>query len=234
MGTITAQQLADQAAGLVHDTSRVRWSDADWLGWLNDAQRETVVLKPDAYTIITPTALATGATLQALPSGGLQLFGVTRNMGADGLTPGRSVNVVARDVMDTTLPNWHTETASGEINNYMYDPRAPKQYYVYPKAPATAWYVEIMYAAIPADVALIGDTLTLDDVYANALLNYMLFRAFGRDEVYGQMNPTATMYYQQFTAGLRGLANNEQSNNPNLTTSEFNVATDASAAKPAG
>lgn len=234
MGTITGQTLADNAAGLIHDVNRVRWTDTDWLQWLNDAQREAAVVKPDVNVVTATQALTAGETLQPLPSDALQLFDVTRNMGTDGATVGRAVRIVSRDALDSVSPTWHTDASTGEVVNYMYDPRAPKQFYVYPKAPATTLYVELVYSAIPTSLTALTEAISLDDIYANALVNYMLYRAYSRDDPYGENSQAATMYYQLFVSGLGAKLSAQMGTNPNRSTTAYSPESPASSAKPEG
>jgi hypothetical protein len=130
MGTLTGTNLADTAAGLIHDPLRVRWTDTDWLTWLNDAQREAVHVKPDIYTTNQSILLTRASTKQALPDTAIQLLEVVRNMGADGATPGSAVTVVSKETMDNTVPTWHADAATGEVDNFVYDPRDPLRFYV--------------------------------------------------------------------------------------------------------
>ncbi len=233
MGTIVASSLFDEGARLIHDVDRVRWTDVDWLNWMNDGLRAVVTIKPDAYTLIVSHELVPSNTLQTIPIQGLHLLDVVRNMGADGLTPGRVVNVAARDMMDATYPDWHADPATGKINNFLYDIRAPKRFFVVPQAPATPWVVELMYAAVPPAITLGNQTLPLDDIYVNAVLNYMLYQAYNRDQVYGEVNAASDRHYQLFMASLGAQAQSETDNNPNATTASHSPATSATAGKPA-
>ena len=54
MGTITAQSIVDRARHILQDTTSggTRWLDPELLKWLNDAQREIVLLKPNAYSSV--------------------------------------------------------------------------------------------------------------------------------------------------------------------------------------
>lgn len=218
----------------MNDTARVRWTDADWLEWLNDGHRDACLIKNDVYVVNSSILLTPSVTRQDLPPDGLMLMSLTRNMGADGLTTGRAIRVAARDALDAQVPGWHSdpEDLINGILNYMYDPRDPYHYYCYPMAPSTAWWAELVYGAIPPDMPTLGDVILLRDVYANALLDYILFRANSRDEVQGQPNPAAQMYFQKFTAafGLKG--REEAQNSPNLTTTPGAPVPAAAAAKP--
>jgi hypothetical protein len=219
MPTVTAQQIVDRAEKLIQDETNVRWPEAELLGWLNDGQREIVLAKPDAYTKNQALQLAAG-TKQALPTDGLMLLDVVRNMGTDGTTAGAAIRVVSREVMDAQNPNWHTDTASATVKHYVFDPRDPKRFYVWPKSAGTN-YVEIMYAAIPADV-LIGATITLDDIFMGALIDYILYRAYSKDTEYaGNVNRAGT-HYQAFANALGLKSAAQMASNPNLTHVPFN------------
>jgi len=86
MGTLLASALISQASEIIQDESNVQMTTANALGWLNDAQRAIVIVKPDASTVIRSITLVPG-TKQSIA--GLKLMSVVRNMGASGSTPGR-------------------------------------------------------------------------------------------------------------------------------------------------
>lgn len=232
MGTITGQSLADRAAALVHDVSKVRWTDTNWLRWLNDGQREAVLAKPEINTTNISVQLTAGMSKQTLPSDAVALIDVVRDMGADGSTPGKAVRIVSKEAMDQAIPDWHTSIGNGYVTNYVYDPRDPKTYYVYPN-PGSPRYVELRYAQLPADLTSLSDSINIDDVYANALLNYMLFRAYSMDSVYADHINESQAYYQLFLSAIGVTTSNELRDNPNRTTGPYSESSHAAAAKPA-
>ena len=89
---------------------------------------------------------------------------VTRNMGADGNTPGRAIRLVDRAVLDTQVPDWHASTPANEVMHYVFDPVNPKVFYVYPRV-SSARQIEIVYSASPVDIA-IGAVILIDDIYS--------------------------------------------------------------------
>jgi hypothetical protein len=223
MGTITAGAVIDKAEIVIQDTTNIRWPQTELLGWLNDGQREVVLHKPSASVINASVALTVGVTKQTIPAAGVQLIDVVRNMGSAGSTPGPAIRIVSREILDSQVPTWHADAnASGDIKHYMFDPRDPKTFYVYPKAPATAWFVELVYASSPVDCATISSTIALDDIYANALMNYVLFRAYSKDSTFAQNATLASAAYQLFMTAVTGKAVRESENNPNLSTAPFN------------
>lgn len=179
MPTLTAAYTIDKAEVILQDTTNIRWPEGELLGWFNDGQREIVMLRPDAYAQRVAHALVNG-TRQQIPGAGYQLIKVVRNMGADGNTPGRVVRKVPEEQLDASTPDWHASAASAVTLHYTFDIREPKTFYVYPPAIAPNT-VELVYSSAPSPLAAKTDVQLLDDVYANALLDYVLYRAYSKD-----------------------------------------------------
>ena len=206
MPTITAQSIIDKAEIILQDTTNVRWPLAELLGWLNDGQREIVALRPDTFVKIASVALIAG-TRQAIPSDGYQLVKITRNMGVSGSTPGKALRKVPHAVLDAQVPNWHSAAAATTIDHFVFDPRSPKVYFVYPPSTGTT-QVEIVYSASPTDVAAAGNTITLDDIYSGALMDYIMYRAYSKDFTSAGNPERAAAHRQLFenTLGLKAQA----------------------------
>lgn len=176
MPTITAQSIIDRAQIVLQDTTGIRWPEGtELLGWLNEGQREVALARPDA-SITTTTFSCVSGTRQDLPSSAQQLVEVVR------VANGGAVRKVPRQILDAQLPSWHT-AASGDAKHYMYDPRVPHEFYVYPPAASNQQLV-VRYHVSPADCASIGSTISVDDQYAPALMDYILWRAYSKDSEY--------------------------------------------------
>ncbi len=217
MGTIIARAVIEKAQIILQDTTGVRWpSDTELLGWLNDGQREVMVFKPNANVRNVAVRLAAG-TKQQLPADGVQLIDVVRNMGTNGTTPGRAVRIVMREILDAQVPNWHAATADAAVKHYTYTVLDPKTFYVYPPQPASnQGYVELAYGAAPAD-ATINGAITLDDIYQNVLVDYILYRAYSKDTEYAADQNRAATHQNAYIAALTGKAKVEAGANPNAT-----------------
>ena len=215
MSVITAQNITDKAEIILQDTTNVRWPATELQGWLCDGQREIVLQKPDAYTTNEAVVLVEG-TKQTVPATGLQLIDVTRNMGADGATPGNAVTLLDRHILDTQNAGWHKDTPAAVVQHYMFDDRNPRNFYVYPPQPVTAFgYVEIVYSAAPADI--VADVvISLDDVYSNCLLDYILYRAYSKDASFAENGQRAVGHYQAFSQSLGIREKGEMQGDPNI------------------
>jgi hypothetical protein len=171
MPTITVGEGLAKVQTILQDTTSVRWTEAELLGWWNDGQREICTIRPDACTKIGSYPTVAG-TRQEIPSEGTAIIKVIRNMGTTGTTPGYVIRKVPMDLLDSTIPTWHVATTSAVALHYMVDPRMPRIYYLYPPATGTA-KVEMLYAAPPSEIPSVtasatyvqaGTTITVTEI----------------------------------------------------------------------
>lgn len=216
MANMLGSEILDRAGIILQDTTQIRWPSDELLDWLNDGQREIVLRKPDAYTVSDKMVLAASETKQNLPSGGIQLIDVVRNLGTSGGIPGRAVTRTERYILDSQRPDWNTETGSATVKHYMFDERNPKVFYVYPPQAATPGYVEVVYSASPDALATTAASITLDDIYSSALLDYVLYRAYSKDADIAPSAPQrAVAHYEAFLKSLGAQEQAESSYDPN-------------------
>ena len=213
MGTILASTLIAQASEIVQDESNVVWGVPQALRWLNSAQRAIVSLRPDA-SVINQSILLLAGTKQAIT--GLRLMSITRNMGVDGLTAGRAIRLIERGIKDEFNPDWHTDTAGTVVKEYIYDIRVPKEFYVWPPVDSSPdVYVEVQESINPADVA-IGDPITLDDIYAPAIIEWILYCFMSRDSEETPNNSPGGAHFQAFNLLLTGKLSSDSGVNPKV------------------
>lgn len=210
MGTITAQAIVDRARHILQDTTTggTRWLDPELLRWLNDAQREVVLLKPNAYSAVEDVVLASGSK-QALPASGLLLLSIVRN------TAGKAVRRVDRNIMDSENDSWHMDSATSDIEHYIFDEDSPETFWVYPPNDG-AGSVEIIYSKAPEDVSDLANSITLNDIYSNVILDYLLYRAYSKDTDYAGNQQRAGNHYQAFNNSLGVKVQAEASSSPNM------------------
>lgn len=219
---VTVQSVIDRVQKTLQDTTGVRWPVVDELVlWVNDAQREIALLKPDASAKNTTITLVAG-TKQEIPNDGNRLLRVVRNMSAASNGVGkRAVRIVQREVLDAQTPDWHDPTITGDaahagvVKHYIYDEQNPRNFYVYPGIAATSSaYVEIIYSANPATVAQNGN-LDIPDIFANAVMNYVLYMAYMKDAEYAGNNQRAASHFQLFTTSVTGKGQVDALTTPN-------------------
>lgn len=218
MPTITAGSIVERARQMLWDAESVRWTEEALLSFLNAGQGAIVLARPEACVKNVALALAAG-TKQALPADGVRLIDVVRNLGIDGLTPGRSVRIVEREVLDSQRPDWHAETQSQRIQHFCFDPRDQRHFYVYP--PATAGtHVEAIYSASPPEIhfdepgAWRGSVIGLDDPYQDALQSFILYRAYAMDSESAVHAQKAQAWYSVFLQSLNLQAQGDNAADP--------------------
>jgi hypothetical protein len=193
--------ILDRAGIILQDNTNVRFPNSELLKFFNDAQKEVVLHRPDAKMVNTTYNCVDGSK-QTLPSAALRLIEIVRNVG------GRAVTQVQRRILDETLPNWHETTAgTNKIEHFVYDPADPKNFYVYPKGAAGTHSLEIVYSSAPTEISISNfetdtTTISLDDVYANCILDYILYRSYQKDSEFAGNAQRAMMHYQSFANAL--------------------------------
>lgn len=208
---VTAQSIIRRVAETLNDTTSIRWPVAELVRYLNDAQREVGTYRPDALVTNATVNLAPGSK-QALPSNGIKLMDIVRNAS----TSQRAVRMTNRQILDAQIPNWHSVTGATEILHFIYDPRDPLVFYVYPPAAVSGASVYMIYAGTPAALTEPADGSTysavtgnigIPDIFANALVDYVLYRAYTKDTEYAGNAARAQAHYQAFVNALTVEAN---------------------------
>lgn len=194
MGTLTGSDIQAQASELAGDDEAVTWTPDQILGWINEAIRIVCAWRPDASVLHSAVKLVAG-TKQSVT--GRRPIRVVRNMGSDGVTPGDAVHFVDMETKDRLEPSWHSDTAGAPVVEWAWDPDDPTCYYVYPPVPAsTNVYVDLVQAVDPTAIVNLTDALPLDDVYSPAVLEWVMYRLFGRDSVETSNNARAQQHLQ--------------------------------------
>ena len=204
MASVTdAKTIIDKASVILGDVAATRWTTAELLGWLNDGQRELVSISPPVNIKNIALQLVSGVK-QALPSDGILLMDIPHNLGSLGTTVGTLINHVPKEIMLKRIPGWTTTMANGIVKHYVYSVSDPLIFYVYPPQPASPKYVECVYSAIPVLIsnANAGTKITINDTYQNALLDYLLYRAFIKDSDSANQTARGQEHYKMFIGSV--------------------------------
>lgn len=221
--TVTVQSVIDRVQVTLQDTTGIRWPVVGELVlFVNDAQREIALLKPDASATTANVQLVTG-TRQTIPAAGNRLLTLVRNMSdtSGGATGGRAIRLVSGEVLNAQTPDWHNASASSGtdaahttvVKHYVYDEQNPRVFYVYPGVAGNA-YAEIVYSANPSTVAQNGN-LDIPDIFANAVTDYVLYRAYLKDAEYAANQTRAATHYNLFVNSLTGKGQIDMVTSPN-------------------
>ena len=133
----------------------------------------------------------------------------------------RTIRLVSSDILNAQDPDWHDPSATGSsahgtvVKNYIFDEDDPRKYYVYPGISGNA-YVEIVFSRTPTDLSGTSSTIYIDDIYGNAIVDYVLFRAYLKDAEYAANSQRAGTHYQLFAASLGQGAQAQTLLDPNI------------------
>jgi hypothetical protein len=166
---------------------------------------------------------------------GLGVLSFIRNMGSNGLTPGKAVSIGDRQRLDLADPDWHTKTAAA-VRQCFYDPQDPTTFYVTPGVPSdTAVWLDVSLKAPPKAIAdggapgseiykLGGSSTTevgVDDQYEDELYHYVVaYLLMSNSAAQGAM-ARASVHAQAFTTSINMLAQLATGHNPNLQRLPF-------------
>ena len=201
MPTLIGTNLINRASTLLQDQTNVRWTRTELLDWLNDGQRVIVQLLPESFAVVSAvTASTNGQTQFAIPSDGIRLIDVLYNTAGQNT----AVRQIDRSVLDTQYPTWRTSTPAAECRHFSFDKRTPKVFFLYPPLTSGSG-VEIAYSASPTPLSAESSTITLDDVFATALVDFIVYRAYLKDAEYAANDRKSQGAYETFVGSLTGM-----------------------------
>ena len=229
-----ASEVLNAVGVIAQDEENVRWPLAELRVWLNEAQNIVVMHKPNATARSVVIELAEG-TLQTLDAAYLSLIAVPRNLKSAQDSPrlgARAITPSDRATLDGIDPDWHDTDrcpATKLVRHVIADPAVPREFYVYPGNDGTG-IIEASVSVVPTPVPVpVGDPediasyeidLDIEDIYASALVDYTLYRAYSKDAAIPALAARAQAHYGQFASALGIKLTGEQRYNANRRFTE--------------
>ena len=222
MATIKVIEVIKRVEDVLQD-SNVRWPRVELQNWLNESYLQIVLLRPDASSK-TGTFTCVAGSRQSITSGfssALRLLDVVRNLASS--SDKKVVRLIDRSVLDDQRPTWHTETGSVNTQNYTFDIRQPKEFFVYPPA-TTSTQLEVVYADLPGAHSLSASALDptgsntevikVDDTYLSVITDWILYRAFSKDAEFAANAARAGAHYQTFMSSIGNKSQSDVGSSP--------------------
>lgn len=165
-------ECVNEVRGIIKDTDATayRYSDADLVLYCNDALAAIAHRRPDLFSTIGDIPCVAGV-FQTAPAGAFQIMDIFCVKG------GRVCTMTEKKFLDRTNNGWMT-AASGPTENWIDIPTDPVSFMVSPPA-AAGQTLTGQWAKQPSTVVM---TDVLPIPYANAVKNYMIFKAESRDD----------------------------------------------------
>ena len=222
MATIKVIEVIKRVEDVLQD-SNVRWPRVELQNWLNESYLQIALLRPDASSK-TGTLTCVAGSRQTITSGfstALRLLDVVRNLASS--SNKKVVRLIDRSVLDDQRPAWHTDTASVNIQNYTFDVRQPKEFFVFPPATTSA-QLEVVYADLPGSHSLSAsaldptgsntDVIKVDDTYLSVITDWILYRAFSKDAEFAANAARAGAHYQTFMSSIGNKTQSDVGSSP--------------------
>lgn len=234
-----------------------RWPERELVYYANFAQRALAKYLPHLSSAIDPIRLAPGtkqdltrvlaANIKASDGStvddryGIAFVAPVRNMGADGLTPGRAVRVVDRAHKDSSNPDWHIATADTVVREAMHDRAVPLTFFVSPPVhPSTAVWMDIEWMREPRRISDTGvsstafvryaadgsgggaaDVMGIRDAQIEDAHNYVVAMALLKGSKNTANVPKAQLHAATFLQSLNAQVQALTGTNPNLKAFPF-------------
>jgi hypothetical protein len=202
---ILVSDIITRASRTLLDIGLVRWTEAEMIDSINDAEAAVLEARPDLFEITAFHDLVEGPK-QTPPSDCYMLLDVAYNVNQSD-TPQSVVTFVKRKDLDMCLSDWMLDDPMTHAAHWMQDDRERRQFYVYPRQPtppAQLGRVMLRYAQFPTKVTATTDTLTVGDEMVNPIYYFTVMRMLERDEKFSG-SPQARRFMELFamTMGVR-------------------------------
>lgn len=211
----TAKDVMKAASTILQDSSAVRWTNPELLGYLNDAVREIVTIKPNAASETVSIALAEGAT-QILPD---QYTVLSRVLG--NTVSKATVQVLdRREILDHMIPGWMNPAQlafSVDAAYVIHEMTNPRMFLVAPGNDGTG-AISAVVGVMPSEIPMPASPLSIDsygaavglpDTFRNPIIDYVLYRAFSKDSGLPGAAQRAVAHRQMFDNSIVALSNGE-------------------------
>lgn len=210
---LVAEDLINKCSVTLKDPEFVRWTKDELLSYLDEAQRE-IARTPGANVKTVMHSLVEG-TKQAMPDDAYAMLTITRNW-SECDNPTLPVRITTRALLDSFNPFWHMDPCTAVVENYVYDDRTPREFFVYPPNDGYGT-VELMYCAIPEKLTSITDSLELREEFEVPLMMYTLYRAYTKDSDYSAGLQLASSFYTSYMSSLQAVMQQKGMATPNAS-----------------
>lgn len=202
-----ASVLLDQVGAMLNDmeagSEHTRWPVPELLLYLTEATAAIAQGRPSVFTIVARIGLAPGST-QRLPDQFCKLLDIHFNVNRDG-SEGPNVLPAVHELEQAFYkPGCSSD---GLIQSYSYFAKSDKYFGVSPAVPAGLPYtpqVEAVLMLTPQVVTSASQPLYMPgsdpQLYQGALVDWMLYRCYSKDEQSNTSLERATLHFKSFQA----------------------------------
>lgn len=197
MPNIKVSDLIKRAKTVAQDLDFVQWEESEWLDWYNECILTLVSLRADAFTAIREIAMDKSASAYELPADVDRLVDVF-----DYSKTGRIVRHIDRNFLDQQYPYWRTQASDDGPKYYVYDDNNPRIFHVYPSPLDLTHTLKVVVSAIPSKTSNTDESISVDERFAPAIVDYMLYRGYLKNSDYEDQLARAKFFMDSFYSKL--------------------------------
>lgn len=190
--TFPAQPLLLAASTVLQDPDRIRWTEPELVDYLNAGIKALITARPDTSSKKAPFTPEKGAR-QTIPVEAVAFIDIIGNTSGTQ----RAITKVDMALLNAFSRDWQSGRQYPVARHFMFDPRDPRTFYLEPPSNG-AGRIDLLYSVFPADLSDGTGDVQLSTQWANALLNYVLGRAYAKDAEYGGNATAAAAYMGAF------------------------------------
>lgn len=160
----------------------IRWTEDELQEYVDDGLIQIALLRPDAFSKTIEVKLKPGA-MQELPEGVTQLIDMVGTKDKLGRLKGKplrldtSASHIARNYFEDLVCRQSINRGDYQVKAYEFDPNNPHVFYVEPPVPPG----EEVGLVLQGVVIPSGKEAVIPQKYHNAVIEWALYRAFGKD-----------------------------------------------------
>lgn len=185
--SLVASVIVDEVGTMLNDMpDHVRWPVPELLGYLTEGIAAVAQVKPSTFVVVTTLLLQPGPT-QLVPEEYSRLLDVHFNFERDGVTAGPNVlpgvYALQQAFQKPSCP------PNGVIETYSAYPSSERYFFVNPPVSSNLGYtpkIEALVQVAPVPVIAESQPIfmpgTAPQLYRAALVDWCLYRAYGKDQ----------------------------------------------------
>ncbi|AGG58038.1 structural protein [Vibrio phage douglas 12A4] len=200
--TTTVAKIIQEVSFLANDEDQLRWPKEKLITYFNDAIKALVVRRPDC-SIGDDEFICVAGTKQVGPVDMYRLIDIPMNIDGPAIQ-----GPYDRKILDDMDPSWRATTGEVEVELFTYDERNPTTFGIYPGV-AAGTKINIIYSKLPVEitVAQIDDvdnpaTTGVEELWDNALIDWMLYRCYSKDAEYSPNANRAMLHLNAFRTAI--------------------------------
>ncbi|MGF1727071.1 DUF6682 family protein [Photobacterium nomapromontoriensis] len=186
---IKVSDLIEQVSELLVDTNHVRWSKPELIRYINDALAAVIMRRPSLTA--THDIVAVSQNPIELPDDAYSLLSVE-------LLGDYRGQYTPIETLNRFYPTWRTDEGVPQCWTQHADEHLRFWVYPAPQDPVSVAFTYSKAITVSAD----SDVIPLTVVYVGILIDFVLFRAFGKDAENASEASKSTMHFQSFAVAM--------------------------------